>query len=126
MRPPRRASRSWLARSPGDSGLRVISRPAWRWSPAVPTKPSAFSGTSSRTIRATWRRTNLLGRMYVTNGDMTRAYAEYQTLAARSPAGAGPRTMAAMIDEARGQREAADRRLRTRARRESPRRRRGE
>ena len=115
----------WLARSP-ETAASACSRLVSPWSPGVPPKPSAFSATSSSNDPGHLEAYDLLGRMYVASGDMTRAYDEYQALAARSPAAAGPRTMAAMIDEARGKRDAAVAELRTRAGRQSPRRRCGQ
>jgi tetratricopeptide (TPR) repeat protein len=50
---------------------------------------------------------DLLGRMYLSEGQLDRAVAEYESLAARSPAAAGPRTMLALIQEVRGDRPAA-------------------
>jgi tetratricopeptide (TPR) repeat protein len=50
---------------------------------------------------------DLLGRIAVSHGQLDRALAEYQTLADRSRAPAGPLTLVAMIQEARGDRDGA-------------------
>ncbi len=50
---------------------------------------------------------DLLGRIAIAAGQLDRAVAEYQALADRSKAPAGPLTMVAMIEEARGRRDAA-------------------
>ena len=85
--PPRKRASANGSRALRETAASAYSRLVWPWSPAVPPKPSAFSARSSRTIRATWRRTISSADMYVASGDMTRAYDEYQTLAARTPAG---------------------------------------
>ncbi len=50
---------------------------------------------------------DLLGRIAISAGQLDRAVAEYQALADRSKAPAGPLTMVAMIEEARGRPDAA-------------------
>ena len=102
------------------------SRRASPWFPAVPTKPSAFCATSSSSDPGHLEAYDLLARIYVASGDMARAHAEYQALASRSPAAAGPRTMAAMIERDARESRRGHRRLRTRAGRQSPRRRGGQ
>jgi tetratricopeptide (TPR) repeat protein len=49
----------------------------------------------------------LLGRLYVSQGKLDRAIEQYDTLARRAPRPTGPRTMAAMLHEARGDRPRA-------------------
>lgn len=50
---------------------------------------------------------DLLGRIAMSTGQLDKALAEYQALAGRSKAPAGPLTLVAMIQEARGDHEAA-------------------
>ena len=49
----------------------------------------------------------LLGRLYVSQGKLDRAIEQYETIAQRAPRPTGPRTMAAMLHEARGDRPRA-------------------
>jgi tetratricopeptide (TPR) repeat protein len=97
---------TWLADSPADPGLRVLS--------ARVAMASGRADDAERVLREIvsgepghLEAYDLLARMYVARGDMARAQAEYEALASRSPAAAGPRTMAAMISETRGNRAAA-------------------
>ena len=50
---------------------------------------------------------DLLGRLYVSQGKLDRAIEQYETIAQRAPRPTGPRTLAAMLHETRGDRPRA-------------------
>jgi Tfp pilus assembly protein PilF len=97
----------WLAASPNDVTLKILA--------ARTAMVSGRSDDGERLLRdvvtadpARLEAYDLLGRLYVSRGDMDRAMAEYRALANRSSSSAaGPRTMVGMINEARGRRDAA-------------------
>src|SRR5262245_27078883 len=98
---------AWQQRAPDDPQLKVLS--------ARVALANGNSAEAEQTLRALvvadpsrLDAYDLLGQIAVANGHLDRALADYQTLASRSKAGAaGPLTMVAMIQEARGDRDGA-------------------
>ena len=98
---------AWQQRAPNDQRLKVLS--------ARVALANGDSVDAEQTLRALVTADpsqldayDLLGRIAVANGQLDRAMSDYQALASRSHAGAtGPLTMVAMIQEARGDRDAA-------------------
>jgi putative PEP-CTERM system TPR-repeat lipoprotein len=96
----------WQQRAPGDSRLKVLS--------ARVALAAGNTAEAEQTLRALVTSDpsqldayDLLGRIAVSTGQLDKALAEYQALAARSKAPAGPLTLVAMIQDARGDHEAA-------------------
>jgi tetratricopeptide (TPR) repeat protein len=96
----------WQKRAPDDPRVKILS--------ARVALASGESGEAEQTLRALVTADpsqldayDLLGQIAVGNGQLDRALADYQALAERSHAPAGPLTLVAMIHEARGNRDAA-------------------
>jgi tetratricopeptide (TPR) repeat protein len=96
----------WLAEAPNDTRLRVLaartSLAAGRTAEAEQELRRVVTADASQLDAY-----DVLGRIYVSQGQLDRALSEYEALAGRSKRQAGPRTMIAMIHESRGDRAAA-------------------
>jgi putative PEP-CTERM system TPR-repeat lipoprotein len=96
----------WLAESPNDTQLHVLSArtslAAGRTTEAEQELRAVVTADASQLEGY-----DLLGRIYVSQGQLDRALSEYETLAGRSKRQAGPRTMIGMIHEANGDRASA-------------------
>jgi tetratricopeptide (TPR) repeat protein len=96
----------WLASTPGDPRLRVLSART-----SLVAGRTAEAERDLREIVSTdasqLEAYDLLGRIYVSQGRLDRALAEYEALGARVKQPAGVRTMIGMIHEARGDRVSA-------------------
>ncbi len=96
----------WLARAPDDARLKVLS--------ARVDLVAGRAVEAERTLRdivtvdaSHLEAYDLLGRLYISQGQVDRAISEFRTLAARSNTPAGALTMIALIHEAKGDRDGA-------------------
>jgi tetratricopeptide (TPR) repeat protein len=96
----------WLAEAPDDTPLRVLS--------ARTNLAAGHTAAAEQELRAIvtadasqLEAYDLLGRIYMSQGQLDRALSEYEALAGRSKRQAGPRTMIGMIHESRGDRASA-------------------
>jgi tetratricopeptide (TPR) repeat protein len=96
----------WRAQFPEDTRLRVLSARvdivAGRAPEAERTLRDVVAADASQ-LEAY----DLLGRLYITQGQVDRAIAEFRTLAERSKTPAGALTMIALIHETKGERDVA-------------------
>jgi putative PEP-CTERM system TPR-repeat lipoprotein len=96
----------WQQRTPGDPRLTILS--------ARVSLAAGNTADAEQTLRtlvtadpSQLEAYDLLGRIAVSHGQLDHALSEYQALADRSRAPAGPLTLVGMIQEARGDRDAA-------------------
>jgi tetratricopeptide (TPR) repeat protein len=97
---------TWLQQSPNDTRLKILSA---RLS-VVGGKPADAERVLREVVGADASQLeayDLLGRIYMSQGQADRALDEYTRLAERSKSPAGPLTMIGMIEESRANRDAA-------------------